>query len=560
MSEPTPPPPKGAMYLFDYATPPLQPDKYRMEVATDVGFDGKTKSLEDKNYFEIVGPRFALPPTDVAGVFPPRNGHGPFQDNLAHIAIKRRTLPWERSLDKGKPIANPSDGNLLQSSYPTPWMALLIFEENEYTLLQNVPLENAVPADVFNRLGKPANVLVEAVQAEKDLVLSIMPSKQELQLLTHVRWVNVDDRELSVEGSNGWFSVVMTNRVPTPNKKCRACLVSLEERSDLVKADAPPSEYPPLSGGYKLPDVFLDIGQPYKQNARYLEAEPRRLVENKFNAVKVLTKLVVLYSWQFTCEGDGTFFNLMQKLDVGMIGKVKKEGEPALTDTAHMRLTTHDRGGSTEATFYRGPLVPFELTRDTLGPYHSADQCRRATPEAGVEDISYAAAFELGRLLAAADARLAQELMRWRRQAFKQSARASTLVSIDARFELDLPPLLEEKLHIALPPVIAEKAVQKFVTGASPISDRYGLNAASKAVGMSAQNLSEVWGLASLFEAQTYLGGVPGTLGLEIAEPAQTPRVNTTLEAVVADGESAANLKLMRDRMRANTQIRLGGK
>src|SRR5262245_32045605 len=107
MSEPTPAPPKGAMYLFDYATPPLLPDKYRMEVATDVGFDGKTKSLEDKSYFEVVGPRFALPATDVAGVFPPRNGHGPFQDDLAHIAIKRRTLPWERSLDKGKPIANP---------------------------------------------------------------------------------------------------------------------------------------------------------------------------------------------------------------------------------------------------------------------------------------------------------------------------------------------------------------------------------------------------------------------------------------------------------------------
>src|SRR5262249_12261418 len=154
-----------------------------------------------------------------------------------------------------------------------------------------------------------------------------------------------------------------------------------------------------------------------------------------------------LFSWQFTCEGDGTFFNLMQNLDVGMIGKVKNPGEPALTDTAHLRMTLHDRGGSTESTFYRGPLVPFELTRVTLGPYHSADHGRRATPEAGVGDISYAAAFEVGRLLAAADARLAQELMRWRRQAFKQSARASTLVSIDKRFELDLPPQLEEKLH-----------------------------------------------------------------------------------------------------------------
>src|ERR1051326_7113160 len=106
MSEPYPPPPKGAMYLFDYATPPLDCATYRMEVATDVSFDGKTNSLRDKHYFEVVGPRFALPPQAVGGVFPPRNGHGPFQDSLAHIAIMRRTLPWERSLDKGKPIGD----------------------------------------------------------------------------------------------------------------------------------------------------------------------------------------------------------------------------------------------------------------------------------------------------------------------------------------------------------------------------------------------------------------------------------------------------------------------
>jgi hypothetical protein len=547
------------MYLFNYATPPLQPNKYRMEMATDVGFDGGTQSLEDKHYFEVVGPRFALPPGDVGGVFPPRNGHGPFQDNLAHIAIKRRTLPWERSLDKGKPIAAPSDGQVLAADYPSPWMALLIFEEGEYTLLQNVALETVVPADVFDRLGKPANILCEAVQADKDLVLSIMPSKQELQLLTHVRWVNVDDRELSAEGSGGWFSVVMTNRVPRPDKKCRACLVSLEERSDLVKADAPASEYPAatlVDSGF----VKLDSGDPLIQIPKYLEAAENSQMTRKFSTPKATTKLVVLYSWQFTCEGDGTFFNLMQNLDVAMIGKVKKEGEPALTDTAHLKMTLHDRGGATETTFYRGPLAPFELTRDTLGPYHSADQCRRAAPEAGVEDISYAAAFEVGRLLAAADARLAQELMRWRRQAFKQSARASTLLSVDARFKLNLPPPLEQKLHVALPPIVAEKAIEMLVSGAPPIADRYGLNAASKAIGMSAENLSEVWGLASVSEAQIYLGGDAGTFGLEVAEPEQTPRANTTLEAEVADTGSADQLKLMRDRMIANTNIRMGGK
>jgi hypothetical protein len=550
------------MYLFDYARPPLPPDLYRMEVKTDVSFEGKTNALEDDRYFEVVGPRFRLEPTEVAGVFPPRNGHGPFMNNLAHIAIKRRTLPWERSLDKHAPIPAPSDGKVLPPDgfipYPTPWLALLLFEENEYALLQNVPLENVVPAAVYDRLGRPANVLCEAVEAEKSLVQSIMPSKQELQLLTHVRWVNVDDRELSVEGTNGWFAVVMTNRIPSPGKKCRACLVSLEERSDLVARDAPPSEAPDLSGLY-FELTQLDVGGKHKKASRYIEQADRALAGRKLVATRVMARLVVLHSWPFTCEGDGTFFNLMQGLDVGMIGAVRKEGEPALTDTAHLRIALHDRGGSTEAALYRGPLVPFELTRDPLGPYHSADQCRRATPEAGVEDISYAAAFEGGRLLAAADGRLAQELMRWRREAFRQSARASDIVALETTLGLDLPAPVAEKVHTPLVPIIAERAIASMVAGAAPIADRYGLVAASKAIGLDAATVQDVWKLPSLADAEAILGGDPASVGAEVPEPAATPRPATTLDAVVTDTGSSERLKTARQRIRTNLGVRLGG-
>src|SRR4026209_2159073 len=129
MTDPVPPPPPGSMYLFDYVTPPLAPNKYRIEERTDVAFDGQAHALPEARYFEVVGPRFAMPPQDVAGVFPPRNGHGPFQDSLAQIAIKHRTLPWERKLDKNNVIGNPTGGNLLAADYPVPWVALLLFEE-----------------------------------------------------------------------------------------------------------------------------------------------------------------------------------------------------------------------------------------------------------------------------------------------------------------------------------------------------------------------------------------------------------------------------------------------
>ena len=107
------PPPKGSMYLFDYITPPLPDDKYRIEVKTNLSLKRPGASareehaLDEARFFEVVGPRFQLSPADVAGVYPPRNGHGPFQDSLAQIVLRRLTLPWERPLDKQNRIGTP---------------------------------------------------------------------------------------------------------------------------------------------------------------------------------------------------------------------------------------------------------------------------------------------------------------------------------------------------------------------------------------------------------------------------------------------------------------------
>ncbi len=243
MSDPTPPPP-GNMYLYDNITPPLEDGSYRLDVGTDVNADGAAQPVPGaSNYFDVIGPRFRLPTSDVGGVFPPQNGHGSFSETLPQIALSRRTLPWERELDPGGLIGVParSPGDPPPPTQPPPWVALLLFEEGEYTFLQNQPLQSVVPHDVFVRLGSPQGITCDAVQAPIGLVQSIMPSVEELTVLAHVRQVNTDDRELSAGSSDGWFAVVMSNRVPNPGAKCLACLVSLEERSDLVPKDPPPA-------------------------------------------------------------------------------------------------------------------------------------------------------------------------------------------------------------------------------------------------------------------------------------------------------------------------------
>ncbi len=247
----------------------------------------------------------------------------------------------------------------------------------------------------------------------------------------------------------------------------------------------------------------------------------------------------------------------MQRLDVGMMGRVKEPGKPALTDTGHLRLPVLDRAGETEIAWFRGPLVPWQLTRDILGPYHSADQCRRATPETGAEDVSYAAAFEVGRQLAAADARLAQELMRWRRESYKQAARADTISKVQNAIPVDLPAALEQKLQIPLAPVLSVSAARVVVNGAPSVADRFGINTASRTLGMAAEMLSAAWGLASPAEAESILGGNPATLGAPLTPPAQTPRPNLTLAQVVADTTALNRLAAARARLLQNAQVQV---
>jgi hypothetical protein len=273
-----------------------------------------------------------------------------------------------------------------------------------------------------------------------------------------------------------------------------------------------------------------------------------------------LARLVVLQTWQFTCTTGGTFFEIMQALDVGMIGKVASPGHPPLLDTGHLQLPLQDRAGVPETAWYRGPLVPWELTRDPLGPYHSADQARRATPETGAEDVSYAAAFEVGRLLAAADPRLAQELMRWRRESYRQAARADGLAAIARVSGVQLPADLAERLHTVLTPRLATAAVERVVANAGPIVDRLGLATATKTVGMDPQSLSTAWGLASPLEARQLLGGSSGDLnplGASVPAPAQTPRQDTTLEEVAADAGALDHLSATRARLLENTTVKL---
>lgn len=595
----TTPPPIGSMYLYDDVTPPLVDGTYRIDVVTNVTYDGATAPLSSNSgYFEIDGPRFTLPATDVAGVFPPSNGHGGFDENIPQVVISRRTLPWERRLTSdASAIGTPTrDANTEQPNPfpplageaqeygPAPWMALLLFEEGEYTLHQNVALNTVVPAAVYARLDVPDGITCDSIEVQADLLESVLPSLDELTLLAHVRQVNVDDRELNTASSDGFYAVVMSNRLPSPGAKYRACLVSLEERTDLVKAN-PPAVAETFFGitvdpillnqskantanspaGELVSVADLTSGTPQQtlinlpQNPVLLTVADRNVTSAvgnvyipPFQFFNFTVQLVLLYSWQFECTGVGTFRDYMQRINVSMMGTVEDPGHPPLADTGHIPLTVLDRAGAQENVWYRGPFVAMPLTRDPL-TYHSADQCRRVTPETGVEDISYAAAFEAGRLMAAADPRLAQELMRWRRESYRQSVRTDSLAAIQTA--IPLSQTLD--IHQPVAPVVAVGAATGIVSGIDFIGDRYGIGSVSAAPGLQPSNLQQAWNLASSADAVAILGGTAGTTGVSVATPLQTARPATTLAAVAADTASLNVLQSERDLLLTHVQLKL---
>jgi hypothetical protein len=602
----TTPPPIGSMYMYDCVTPPLTDGSYRIDVVTNITYDGRSPALAtNSGYFDIEGPRFTLPATDVAGVYPPRNGHGGFDVYIPQIAISRRTLPWERRLatdlsqfgtprsriDQFTPQPNPFPA---QGEFgPTPWLALLLLAEGEYTLHQNVALKSVMPADCYAALDVSDGITCDSIEVEANLLQSLLPSLDELTLLVHVRQVNVDDKELNAASSTGYYAIVTSNRLPAPNTKYRACLVSLEERTDLVKADPPPvaspffladtgnlvfneanaalpvpaeaAEFPFLghapaaskslqAAAAPVDEVAIEAGTVLQTVADRNVSQAIDIVQGPAFHFYIETKqLVLLHSWTFECTGTGTFRDYVQRINVSTMGTVEESGHPPVIDTGHIPIKVIDRAGEEEDVWYRGPMVPMPLTRDPL-TYHSADQCRRVTPETGAEDISYAAAFECGRLLAAADPRLAQELMRWRRESYRQSVRVDSLLQIQSAFPLDQ----QLEIHKPVASVVAYNAAKGVVTGVDQVADKYGLNAASRAPGLNPVAVQEAWSLSSVSEATAILGAEPEATGVNVSAPAQTVRNATTLGQVAADTASLTRLQAARDLALTAVQQKLG--
>jgi hypothetical protein len=391
--------------------------------------------------FAVDAPRFTLNPNDIHSVYPPSNQTGGFDNSLPHVVFTRRTLPWERTVD-GQP---PRLGQAF-----APWMGLLLVQEDELLIRADGQTTNhkrevkslpVIKKDTDSLLFSPAkNILVPdlgqhsygattdpnkklraqrwekekwryekeqtseqraclAIDLPGDLFKAIAPRLDDLPYLAHVRQIDTGDKEVQAVNDKGWFSLVIGNRLPQANKDHRAFIVSLEGHQD-------------------------------------------RLQEKWTPALGEEVRLAVLGSWIFKCAGAYNFKEHMKQLKIDSLHlpfEPFDDNSPAAKDIVnaaygrgYTALNHLIRHGEKTVSWYRGPLVPlnYDKPQQIQEPVSCADELLRYDPDTGLFDVSYAAAWQLGRLLALQNQGFALALNRTRKILRAEAERQMRLAEI----------------------------------------------------------------------------------------------------------------------------------
>lgn len=514
---------RGHFILRSHAKPPVTAGRYQLH-ATQPGSGIEVEAYDGQVY--VSSPRYVMPPDQILSTYPPAMSEGDVGGRLPQIALKRRTLPWERRPDPARPR---------DEQPPVPWLALVVIAEGEGAVSPEPrPIAECItpgapplpdPTDVDSATGFYLSVTQTVVD-------KVFPTIEDLPLLVHVREVDVRDTELGAGDDDGFLAVVLANRLPiavaqpdgrggttSQPVKYLACLVNLEGQLDalpttqvtddelqlvaavqdlrlLAYQSAGHSDQLVMGTGVGLAATKAPAGALGGGAAR----QPRQVAAVAPSAVAstwetptepsvaqlaalrgsdsvrfemasgfavgfeqfILEKTYrfpVLAHWSFTSVNEGDFRSLAQALDVGLIGTqfgtvLKATGEqpneprptdpprppvPEVAATGHVALPQTTRRGDPASAWFRGPLTPHPTERDaaTTPPAHTSDELRAFTPD-GREDVSHAAAFEIGRLLALSQPSLVSALTRWRGEQFgaARAAAVGELLSDDTVFEI----------------------------------------------------------------------------------------------------------------------------
>jgi hypothetical protein len=151
---------------------------------------------------------------------------------------------------------------------------------------------------------------------------------------------------------------------------------------------------------------------------------------------------------------------VQQAMDDQAAGKLAGDDAKTLAHNAfqlgYVPLTHRLRHAGQTMSWYRGPLAPLPVTATVQTPLSCPDAALRYDPQTGMFDVSYAAAWQLGQLLALQSRSFSVALYNWRLQVRADAAAAAE------------QERLEQALGVKFTSVISERARRLAERDATP--------------------------------------------------------------------------------------------
>jgi hypothetical protein len=394
--------PEGKIRFYNHFTPALDAGRYEIAATQKIDLaeseEAKDPAFFATQIFHVDARRFTMGPGDVHAVFPPANQEGFYEQAMPHMVLRKRALPWERNIGGG--------------ATPRPWLALLLFHGAEAPAVSTLAfalvakqIDNPDSGGVMHpdisvsSLDEPGGRAL-CIDIPKATFEAIAPTLEDLPFLAHVRQVNTGGKELLGLDVDGWFSVILCNRLPAPGLNT-VHLVSLEGCVSYLRPTAASQPATPLASTVKA------------------------------------VRMVSLASWSFTVKRrepnqpePRSFNDIAAALNVGPL-RVSSRLAATQTDPTRTQMATlvngalergyvplaYDmRNGEKSAAWYRGPLLPVRVEVKDKDPFPSAEAALIYDSRTGMFDASYAVAWQIGRLLALADAQFSSNLSLWRQR------------------------------------------------------------------------------------------------------------------------------------------------
>lgn len=365
--------------FIEHRQPPLNSGTYTVEVEQTVKTKNSQKIPEQtfskELTFYVDGHRFApLTPDVIYAVFPPAGNLGEYSNALPHIILKRSTLPWERTIKSTDP--------------DLPWLALLLFQESEKPEPKTIKLKELKPTSgnikfpTFNyETGQKDEDELTVIDVPKGILEKILPSEEDIALLAYINQITNDQGKSLSEP----LATILGNRLPKKGEVSTVHLVALEERYIEERYNGTSGEFD------------------------YQGAGPNDLI-----------RLVSLVSWSFACVNSKHNFDaLLKEIDrkPDTLRLPSEGNNPAkqYLDLGYVPLHHALRQGDKTISWYHSPLSTGQSQDNLTAPVPIADQLMRYDPNTGMFDVSYAMAWQLGRMLTLQNQPLAVEIFNWKR-------------------------------------------------------------------------------------------------------------------------------------------------